>query len=277
MQTYGLDFTSAPSQRKPITCAACTLTDQTLSVRDFTELTDFERLEVFLMHPGPWTAGLDFPFGQPLKLVRNLEWSETWEGYVGMIARMSKQEFEAVLTAYRRPRPKGDKQHLRQADELARSRSPMMLYGVPVGRMFFQGAPRLLKSGVQVVPCRMNGDSRVVVEAYPALVARKWIGMNGYKSDTRRKQTAAHEEARRAIVEGLRAECASYYGFELVLNDSLAADFITDPSGDKLDAVLCAVQAAWACTQPDYGIPAECHPAEGWIVDPGMLGHNVHP
>jgi hypothetical protein len=53
-------------------------------------------------------------------------------------------------------------------------------------------------------------------------------------------------------------------------SDTLAADFIADPSGDKLDAVLCAVQTAWACSQADYGIPAECLPAEGWIVDPDM-------
>ncbi len=270
MNIYGLDFTSAPRPRKPITCATCTLEGQTLYVRDFTELTDFKQFEAFLMRPGPWTAGLDFPFGQPLKLVKALEWGETWEDYVSIVARMSKQEFEMALTTYRRPRLKGDKQHLRQTDEFANSRSPMMLYGVPVGRMFFQGAPRLLKSGVQVVPCHMNGDNRVVVEAYPALVARKWIGMAGYKSDTRRKQTVAHQEARRAIVDGLQAECTRYYGFELVLGEALAADFIADPSGDQLDAVLCAVQTAWACSQPDYGIPAECNPAEGWIVDPDM-------
>jgi hypothetical protein len=68
--------------------------------------------------------------------------------------------------------------------------------------------------------------------------------------------------------EWIRAECTHYYSFELVLGNTLAADFIADPSGDMLDAVLCAVQTAWACAQPDYGIPAECPPAEGWIVDP---------
>ncbi len=73
MHIYGLDFTSAPGPRKPITCATCTLEDQTLNVRGFNELTDFEQFEAFLAQPGPWTAGLDFPFGQPLKLVKNLE------------------------------------------------------------------------------------------------------------------------------------------------------------------------------------------------------------
>jgi hypothetical protein len=43
---------------------------------------------------------------------------------------------------------------------------------------------------------------------------------------------------------------------------------ISDASGDTLDAVLCAVQAAWASSQPEYGIPPGCDPLEGWIVDP---------
>jgi hypothetical protein len=49
------------------------------------------------------------------------------------------------------------------------------------------------------------------------------------------KQTAAHLKARRAIVDGPWAGCARYYGIELALDDSLAADFIADPCGDKLD------------------------------------------
>ena len=36
--------------------------------------------------------------------------------------------------------------------------------------------------------------------------------------------------------------------------------------GDRLDAVLCLVQAAWASTQPRFGLPADVDPLEGWIV-----------
>ncbi len=270
MHIYGLDFTSAPRPQKPITCAECALEDGTLHVRDFTELADFAQFEAFLRRPGPWVAGLDFPFGQPARLVRALAWGETWPAYVGVVGSMSKQAFVDTLKVYRDGQPRGDKQHLRRTDERAKSRSPMMLYGVPVGKMFFEGAPRLLASGVQVVPCHMNGDSRVVVEAYPALVARKWA-QYGYKSDTKKKQTVAHRNAREAIVTGLQAECQARYGFDLALDEMMAADFIADPTGDGLDAVLCAVQAAWTCSKPDYGIPADCNPVEGWIVDPDAL------
>jgi len=46
-----------------------------------------------------------------------------------------------------------------------------------------------------------------------------------------------------------------------------------DPSADALDSLLCAVQAAWAYTQRDdnYGVPPECDPDEGWILDPALL------
>jgi hypothetical protein len=30
--------------------------------------------------------------------------------------------------------------------------------------------------------------------------------------------------------------------------------------------VLCLVQAAWAASQPGYGMPADMDPVEGWIV-----------
>jgi len=37
--------------------------------------------------------------------------------------------------------------------------------------------------------------------------------------------------------------------------------------------VLCAIQAAYAHRQREhnYGIPPDCDPLEGWIIDPGLL------
>ena len=45
---------------------------------------------------------------------------------------------------------------------------------------------------------------------------------------------------------------------------------LDDPTGDTLDALLAAIQAGWAYSQRalNYGIPPDCDPAEGWIVDP---------
>ena len=35
---------------------------------------------------------------------------------------------------------------------------------------------------------------------------------------------------------------------------------------DRLDAVLCLVQAAWAAARPGWGQPAQIDSVEGWIV-----------
>jgi hypothetical protein len=275
MRVYGLDFTSAPRKAKPITCAACDFDGDRLHLRIFDTFTDFAAFEAFLQRPGPWIAGFDFPFGQPARLIDDLAWGTTWADYVGRIGRMSKAQFVAEITAYCASRPPGDKHHHRRTDILADSRSPMMLYGVPVGRMFFQGAPRLLASGASVIPCHPTGSDRMAVEAYPALVARRWTGKRGYKTDNKHKQTPDKATARRDVVDGLCSEYGDQYGFALDLTRNQADACISDASGDTLDAVLCAVQAAWASKQPEYGVPPDCDPPEGWIVDPSIQTPNA--
>ena len=56
----------------------------------------------------------------------------------------------------------------------------------------------------------------------------------------------------------------------LKLSHTQRDDLAADASGDRLDAVLCLLQAAWAHNRhqlgdPDYGLPP-CDPLEGWIV-----------
>ncbi len=270
MKIYGLDFTSAPSRKKPITCAVCELHDKLLHVQDCLKLTSFEDFEAFLHADGPWLAALDFPFGQPRKLISNLDWPETWQGYMQVIASMGKKGFEETLQCYRDSRPVGDKQHLRATDVYAGARSPMMLHRVPVGKMFFEGATRLLRSEVSILPCRPTGDSRIVVESYPALVARRFVGKRSYKSDERGKQTQDREMARREIVRGLRSsEIVGWYGFGVELSEEMGERLVRDAMGDVLDAVLCSVQGGWAWLQRNrgYGIPEVCERVEGWIVD----------
>ncbi len=94
MRIYGLDFTSAPSRRKPITCAVCELQNNFLHVQNTLSLTSFQDFEDFLSADGPWLAALDFPFGQPRKLLENIAWPTNWEGYMRIIASMDKKQFE---------------------------------------------------------------------------------------------------------------------------------------------------------------------------------------
>ena len=276
MRIYGIDFTSAPKRSKPIACALCELVDGELRLQEQLALLGFDEFEAFLDRSGPWMAGLDFPFGQPRKLIEDLGWPVCWAGYVKHVSGTSLRAFADTLARYRNDRPPGAKHLYRHTDLKANACSPMMLHGVPVGRMFYHGAPRLLRSGASIVPCCPVGDSRVVVEAYPALVARRFIGPRSYKSDDRRKQTPERREARQALVASLRSDLLQAgYDLQLALGDSQAESLVGDPSGDWLDALLCAIQAAWAhgrCGQ-GYGVPRDCDPLEGWIVDPSTLGH----
>lgn len=269
MRIFGIDFTSAPRPAKPITCAVGWLEDGALSILRIERWISFTPFEAFLQQDGPWVCGMDFPFGQPLKLIRNLGGETAWERYVAQFAQMDKREFVALLDAYRAARPPGDKQHLRPTDRLAGAKSPMMVYGVPVGKMFYEGARRLLNSDVSVQPCRSTNSGKIALETYPALVARRWLSRVSYKNDTKAKQTAQRAHARNTLVSGLLSPTfGTTYGFSLHLTENLYQDLVDDPTGDALDAVCCAVQAAWGVQQPNYGIPPHCNPDEGWIVNP---------
>ena len=269
MKLYGLDFTSAPSKRKPITCAACTPKEGRLELLEITALTSFANFESFLASKGPWLAGIDAPLGQPRKLIENLELPQNWAGYVAHFGAMSKADFVATLDSYRAGRPVGDKEHRRRVDELARAISPMKLYGVPVGKMFFELAPRLLKSPLNLPLLRPTLDTRTVLETYPALVARRFIGRQSYKSDTPNKQTDEHREARVQIVQGLLSDATTQrYGVRVNLTADQQQDLISDPRADVLDAFLCALQVAWASLQPNYGISEGADGLEGWMADP---------
>jgi hypothetical protein len=274
VKVYGVDFTSRPRRAKPITIAEGRLKGRVLRIEAFLCLATFNEFEAFLAQGRAWVSGLDFPFGQPGKLVKALGWPATWSGYVERIGRMTKPEFAEVLTTYKAQQPPGTKHLLREIDARAKACSPMMLYGVPVGKMFFEGAPRLLASGASILPCRPTASRRIVFEAYPALAARKFINRNAYKSDKRRKQTPEKRAAREAIVNGLLSPGLEFhYGLVLRLTDEQCQALIGDPTGDTLDAVLCAIQAAWAHTlrRKGYGIPRACDPLEGWIVDPELV------
>ena len=273
MIIYGLDFTSAPKKQKPITCAKCLLADGLLRVQDVECFTSFVQFEYFLQTSGPWIAGLDFPFGQPRKLIENLTWPFTWEGYVKLVGSMDKLGYEQLLKKYQQGRPDGDKRHFRLIDRKAGSRSPMQLDFVPVAKMFYQGAPRLLNSGASILPNHPTDSNKLVVEAYPALVARKFIYSQSYKNDTKSKQTAEQRDNRIRIIKGLHSDkLKEIYDFCIKLSDEQIKLCIEEPSADLLDSILCAIQATWAYTQKNnhYGIPAECDPLEGWIVDPAM-------
>lgn len=269
MMAYGIDFTSAPKKSKPLTVAKCSLDGGVLTLNAVECFTGFEGFEDLLASDGPWIAGLDFPFGQSRELITILGWPAHWPDYVELVGSLNKEEYESLL----RSQPDGKKRLFRRIDRKANSRSPMQLDFIPVGKMFYQGAPRLLRSGASILPNHPTDSDRLIVEAYPALVARKFIGKASYKNDKKAKQTPERAKSRQQIVEGLcSTRLKDIYGFSLELDEATATHMIEDAGADLLDALLCAIQAAWAWGQKDnnYGIPEDCDPVEGWIVDPEM-------
>lgn len=272
---WGVDFTSAPRTKKPIVVVGAEVNGMEVTPLEHLTFTTLDTFTNWLnTHPAGVIA-IDAPFAQPRKLLENwhiTRGSQNWTEYVSRLAGLSKTEFEDELNHYRAMRPKGDKHHLRRCDQLAGACSPMMLYGVPVAKMFFVLAPILLTANVNVPPLRETTSACTCLEAYPALVANAlWEGkLPRYKSDTRSKQTAAREEARATLVRYLQTDLLmEKYGLRVRPND-LEQAFITDPTGDTLDALLACVQAAWAVQQDNFGIPPDVDVLEGWIIDPSL-------
>jgi hypothetical protein len=65
MQLIGLDFTSAPSRRKPITLAVGRSQGAVVLLDRLEALPTFEAFDACLHRPGPWLGVFDFPFGLP--------------------------------------------------------------------------------------------------------------------------------------------------------------------------------------------------------------------
>jgi hypothetical protein len=267
---YGIDFTSSPRRAKAITVARATLDNNALWISGVARFESFDAFEVFLQTPGPWVGAFDFPFGLPRELVMALAWPSDWHLLVEHVRMLGKVQFKQSLDRARQSRPVGAKYIERKGDRLAGSSSPMKLVNPPVGLMFFEGAWRLARAGVSVVPCAPNSDTRIALEAYPGFLARQ-ITRESYKKDGPEGGATKRVAARNTLVQALPAFAKKQYALSLTIDAPLVRECVSDGSGDTLDAVLCAVQAAVGQIAFDngdarYGIPNCANDFEGWIV-----------
>lgn len=277
MRVLGADFTSAPKGSKRIVVAEGELEAEALCVSTHHDMATLEQFAELLNEPGPWVIAIDFPFGLPARLVKESGWQDSWLGYVSDCLAMGKQRFVEYLRTYRHP-VTGERRLFRETDRLAGSRSPMQVDFTPVGRMFFVGAQILAESSCTVVPFRTgSADAGIVVEGYPKLVAVKAVGSAPYKSERPSVTRPTETRVRRRILDWLSSdEVSQHYGFTVLVESAVIRACMGDVRGDTLDAVLCAVQAAWAWTKrrEGYGVPSLGHNVddlEGWIVDPHTL------
>jgi len=236
-----------------------------LHLHGFEAQPDLPGFSAWLARSGPWLGVFDLPFGLPREPVVALGWPQEWPALMRHYAALSRAEIRATFAAFCAARPVGAKFAHRATDGPAGSSPSMKWVNPPVAYMLHAGVPRLVEAGVHL-PGLLDGDrSRVALEGYPGLTARELIGRRSYKSDTRAMQTAERRAARVDLVAALRAG-SGRLGIALQLDAAQQASLIDDAMGDRLDAVLCLVQAAWASAQPAYGLPDHVDALEGWIV-----------
>ncbi|AOS80462.1 MULTISPECIES: DUF429 domain-containing protein [Hydrogenophaga] len=269
----GCDFTSAPTRRKPIVLAVGRA-ERGRVVLDAIER--FESLDAWgerLRAPGPWVGGFDLPFGLPRELVQALGWPEDWRACMAHYAALPRAAIREAFAAFCQARPVGGKFAHRATDGPAGSSPSMKWVNPPVAFMMHAGVPRLIAAGAHL-PGLLDGDpQRVALEAYPGLLARSVLGATSYKSDDKGKQTGERLIARKTLINALengQAPLLQAAGLRLRLTHAQRDDLADDASGDRLDAVLCLLQAAWALQRhrsgdARWGLPA-FDPLEGWIV-----------
>ena len=276
----GVDFTSAPSKKKPITVAVGRwIAASPLPIYRLDEirgLVSLHAYESFLRENGPWLGGFDLPFGQPRTLIEHEGWPAEWPAFVRFYCSQSRNSLRDTFRRWCDARPSGDKFAWRRADKPAGSSPAMRWTNPPVAWMMHAGIGRMLDAGL-VFPAHRHGtalahdhhgrvaaDSRIALEAYPGFTARK-VCRTSYKSDTAVNQTPQRAANRRAILRALEAGEAGL-GITLEITPAWSRRLLADGSGDLIDAVICGLQAGHAAMLPHYGLPADLDPLEGWIA-----------
>ena len=266
----GCDFSSSPTRTKPIVLATGSSTGGRVTLSKIEHITSLDAFDAWLRQPAHWLGVFDLPFGLPRELVAQLGWPLRWPELMAHYASLSRADIRTTFAAFCDARPVGQKFAHRAADKPAGSSPSMKWVNPPVAYMLHAGAPRLLAAGVHL-PGLHDGDrTRVALEGYPALLAREVLGKRSYKSDDKAKQTPDRLIARKDLIHALEMG-QTRLQLRLKLTHAQRDALTDDAKGDRLDAVLCLMQAAWAQTRhddgtPNYGLPAGVDPLEGWII-----------
>jgi Protein of unknown function (DUF429) len=268
MLLAGVDFSCSPSRRKPVTVATGRLFEggAVLRLEGLVELHTLDAFAAWLETPGPWLGAFDFPFGLPRAFVDANALGSSAAEVIASVHRHAptRMAWRAFIDAWGNTQPSGARLLHRRTDGASpvTSTSPMQTRYVPVGLMYYEGVARLVASGVTMPGLHAGDAGRVALEGYPRRLAHALIERRSYKNG----DDGARRAARGEIVAVLESGVA---GPRLVVVDgapALRASLVADASGDRLDAVLCLVQAAVASRVEGYGLPDDIDAVEGWIV-----------
>jgi len=268
----GVDFTSAPRARKPLTVAVGRLVETAggaaYCLDQIRELGTLAAFDDLLREPGDWLGGFDLPFGQPRTLIEHEGWPTDWPEFVRFYCGQPRESLRDVFRRWCGDRPAGDKFAWRQADRPAGSSPAMRWTNPPVAWMMHAGIGRMLAAGLafpaHLVAGRGPARRRIALEAYPGFTARQAC-KKSYKSDTPAMQTPERRANRRTILAALVAGAAGL-DVRLEVPPPIARRMLADGAGDLLDAAICGLQAAHASLLPRYGLPRDLDPLEGWIA-----------
>lgn len=266
----GVDFSSSPSRSKPIVMALGERSGERVRLRSLEALDTLDALGRWLAAPGHWVGGFDLPFGLPRELVAQLNWPLVWEDCMQHYRQLTRAQIRDTFAAFCAARPVGGKFAHRVTDLPAGSSPSMKWVNPPVAYMLHAGVPLLLDAGVHLPGLHAGDPARVALEAYPGLLAREVLQRRSYKSDDRAQQTSERLIARKDLVTALELG-RTRLGLQLQLSHAQRDALVDDARGDRLDAVLCLLQAAWADARHAagdalYGLPPALDPLEGWIV-----------
>jgi hypothetical protein len=299
----GVDFTCAPSPGKPITAAWGQRLGAVVRLEALESLTSLESFETLLSpeharaRAGGWIGGFDLPFGLPRVFVDALaqspppHWPAPPAGTPDSAADQlitqlrqhcgDRQGFQRLVDGWGRDWGMGTRPERlphRRADtamEGISSTSPLQTRYVPVGKMYFEGLWRLIQAditlpGLRSAQAAIEGPTRLALEAYPGLLAHEVLGKRSYKSDDRAQQTPERLLNRLSLIDALE-QGRTRLGLRLKLSPAQRDHLASDAQGDRLDAVLCLLQAGWAHQRwcegdTRCGLPDGVDPAEGWIL-----------
>lgn len=262
----GVDFSCAPSRRKPITVAHGRRRGGVLQLQRIDTLHTLAEFEALLAQPGPWFGAFDFPFGLPRAFVDAQALGSDTATVIHALRQRcpDRRAWRALVDAWGNGRPAGQRLVHRRTDTAMtgiRSTSPLQTRYVPVGFMYFEGLWRLVRAGVSLPLLHAGDPARVAVEAYPGLLAHELIGRRSYKN----RDDAPRRAARQELLDAL--QCGhGRLGLRVCFDAALGETLLADAGGDRLDALLCLVQAAWARDRPRAGLPPHLDPVEGWIA-----------
>jgi hypothetical protein len=267
MLLAGIDFSCSPSRRKPITVATGRLADDgaVLRLEELVELHTLDAFAAWLQRSGPWLGAFDFPFGLPRAFVDANALGTSTADVIAEVHRRAptRMAWRGLIDTWGNAQPAGSRLLHRRTDAASHvtSTSPLQTRYVPVGLMYYEGVARLVAAGVSMPALHAGDADRVALEGYPRRLAHAIVARRSYKNGDDEERRAARETIVVALESGVPG--APRLRFD---DPALGASLVADASGDRLDAVLCLVQAAVASRLARYGLPEATDPVEGWIV-----------